>query len=86
MTAESTPFVSLITGAASGLGWEITQRLYSRGDTVVLVDMNAELLATRSASWERPSGSSPVAATSRRPRFVVTSSRSSSGRPGAWTA
>ena len=47
MTAESTPFVSLITGAASGLGWEITQRLYSRGDTVVLVDMNAELLATR---------------------------------------
>ncbi len=39
--------VTLITGAASGLGWELTQLFRRRGDAVVLVDMNGELLAER---------------------------------------
>lgn len=39
--------VVLITGAASGLGWEMTQRCHARGDAVVLVDRNAALLAQR---------------------------------------
>lgn len=56
MTAQPQPLstVSLITGAASGLGWEITQRLFQRGDTVVLVDMNAELLAKREQELNAP--------------------------------
>lgn len=37
----------MITGAASGLGWELAQRIVARGDSVVLVDMNAELLRQR---------------------------------------
>lgn len=42
--------VTLITGAASGLGWELAQRIHARGDTVVLADMNAELLSERQQS------------------------------------
>lgn len=40
----------LITGAASGLGWEMAQRCYRSGDRVILLDMNKELLAEREGS------------------------------------
>lgn len=40
----------LITGAASGLGWEMAQRCYERGDRVILLDMNETLLAERQAA------------------------------------
>lgn len=41
--------VVLITGAASGLGWAIAHKCYLRGDALLLVDMNAQLLAEREA-------------------------------------
>ena len=41
--------IVLITGAASGLGWAITQSFFNRGDAIVLVDMNTELLTQREA-------------------------------------
>lgn len=41
--------VVLITGAASGLGWSLTQQYLARGDTVVMADMNATLLDERRA-------------------------------------
>ncbi len=37
----------LITGAASGLGWALAQQFYRRGDSLWLVDRNAELLRER---------------------------------------
>lgn len=46
-TTADTRFVTLITGAASGLGWELSQRFVQRSDTVVLVDLNGELLSRR---------------------------------------
>lgn len=39
--------VVVITGAASGLGWALAQRFFARGDHLVLVDCNADLLAER---------------------------------------
>lgn len=35
----------LITGAASGLGWELAQQCFARGDRLLLVDRDAALLA-----------------------------------------
>lgn len=46
--------VTLITGAASGLGWELTLAFHERGDAVVLVDMNAELLTRRERELSDP--------------------------------
>ncbi|MDF1780000.1 MAG: SDR family NAD(P)-dependent oxidoreductase [Alcanivoracaceae bacterium] len=50
--------VTLITGAASGLGWALARGAYARGDHVVLVDMNADLLFQRE---QELSGSARVA-------------------------
>jgi NAD(P)-dependent dehydrogenase (short-subunit alcohol dehydrogenase family) len=41
--------VVLVTGAASGLGWSLTQHYLARGDTVVMADMNEALLDERRA-------------------------------------
>ncbi len=41
------PRVLLITGAASGLGWALSQQCLAQGDQVVLVDRDAALLAER---------------------------------------
>ncbi|HCS25935.1 MAG TPA: short-chain dehydrogenase, partial [Spongiibacteraceae bacterium] len=37
----------LITGAASGLGWELSQVFFKRGDRVLLVDRDADGLNAR---------------------------------------
>lgn len=37
----------LITGAASGLGWELAKACHARGDALLLTDINAAGLATR---------------------------------------
>lgn len=37
----------LITGAASGLGWSLSQQAFALGYRVIMVDMNACLLASR---------------------------------------
>lgn len=42
--------VVLITGAASGLGWSLTQRYHAMGYVMVMVDVQAELLAQRAES------------------------------------
>lgn len=39
----------LITGAASGLGWEMSRVFHQRGDRLLLVDRNAEGLSQRAA-------------------------------------
>ncbi len=52
-TSQDVP-VTLITGAASGLGWELACRFFRRGDALVLVDMNAPLLEERVASLGAP--------------------------------
>ncbi|MBM3885754.1 MAG: SDR family NAD(P)-dependent oxidoreductase [Gemmatimonadetes bacterium] len=39
--------VTLITGAAHGLGWALAQEAAGRGDALVLADRNAETLTTR---------------------------------------
>ena len=46
----ATPRVVLITGAASGLGWALTQQCHARGDDVVLVDRDVTGLASRVAA------------------------------------
>jgi NAD(P)-dependent dehydrogenase (short-subunit alcohol dehydrogenase family) len=46
--------VILITGAASGLGWALTQRYHAMGNVVVMVDIQAELLAERALSLNAP--------------------------------
>lgn len=46
--------VVLITGAASGLGWALTQGFLKRGDAVVMVDLNGELLGQREAELQDP--------------------------------
>lgn len=46
--------VSLITGAASGLGWALAQALAASGHRLILVDLSADLLAERAA--ELPAG------------------------------
>lgn len=39
--------VTLITGAASGLGWQLARASHARGDALLLTDINAAALATR---------------------------------------
>lgn len=46
--------VTLITGAASGLGWELARCFERRGDALVLADMNADLLDARAAELGSP--------------------------------
>lgn len=46
--------VTLITGAASGLGWAMAQRWFVAGHYLVLADINAELLAERAAQLNAP--------------------------------
>ncbi|MDE3736512.1 SDR family NAD(P)-dependent oxidoreductase [Metapseudomonas resinovorans] len=41
--------VVLITGAASGLGWELARASHARGDTLLLTDLDASGLAVRVA-------------------------------------
>ncbi|MBB1520971.1 SDR family NAD(P)-dependent oxidoreductase [Aquipseudomonas guryensis] len=41
--------VALITGAASGLGWELAKACHARGDHLLLTDINANGLAARVA-------------------------------------
>lgn len=41
--------VILITGAASGLGWALTQRYAALGHVVVMMDVQAELLAEKAS-------------------------------------
>lgn len=41
--------VTLITGAAHGLGWELARQAAARGDRLVLADRDAEALAARVA-------------------------------------
>src|SRR5262245_22031313 len=41
--------VVLITGAASGLGWELARACHGRGDALLLTDLDAEGLAARVA-------------------------------------
>ncbi len=44
----------LITGAASGLGWELAQQCFARGDRLLLVDRDAVLLTQREATLNDP--------------------------------
>lgn len=41
--------VVLVTGAASGLGWQLARACHARGDALVLTDINADGLAERVA-------------------------------------
>lgn len=51
--------VVLITGAASGLGWALARAFLARGDSLYLVDRNADLLQKRADEM----GASPDVAT-----------------------
>ncbi|WP_447592281.1 SDR family NAD(P)-dependent oxidoreductase [Aquipseudomonas campi] len=44
--------VVLITGAASGLGWELAQACHARGDHLLLTDIDARGLAARAAELD----------------------------------
>jgi NAD(P)-dependent dehydrogenase (short-subunit alcohol dehydrogenase family) len=44
--------VTLITGAASGLGWALAQAFHRRGDVLVLTDIDAARLAQRCAELD----------------------------------
>ena len=46
--------VYLITGAASGLGWELAQRVAALGHQLVLSDMNDDILAQRGEELAEP--------------------------------
>lgn len=52
-----TPQVILITGAASGLGWALSQRYCSMGHTIVMMDVQAELLNQKAGELEALVGS-----------------------------
>lgn len=53
--------VAIITGAAGGLGWALTQRLWQQGYSLVLVDINADLLAQRARELNQPERAITVA-------------------------
>lgn len=46
--------VTLITGAASGLGWAMAQHWYAAGHRLVLADINAAQLSERAAQLNSP--------------------------------
>ncbi|MGB1222356.1 MAG: SDR family NAD(P)-dependent oxidoreductase, partial [Alcanivoracaceae bacterium] len=46
--------VTLITGAASGLGWALAQRYFALGHRLVLVDMNEQQLQARCQELGEP--------------------------------
>ena len=46
--------VTLITGAASGLGWQLARACHARGDTLLLTDINAASLAARATELGHP--------------------------------
>ncbi|MCJ8168310.1 SDR family NAD(P)-dependent oxidoreductase [Atopomonas sediminilitoris] len=46
--------VTLITGAASGLGWALAQACHARGDDLLLTDLNHDLLEQRRLSLASP--------------------------------
>ncbi|MFT5593124.1 MAG: dehydrogenase/reductase SDR family protein 7B [Oceanicoccus sp.] len=46
--------VILITGAASGLGWALTQRYHAKEYLIVMVDIQVKLLAERELSLNNP--------------------------------
>lgn len=46
--------VFIITGAASGLGWEMAQRVVGQGHQLILSDMNEALLAQRAQELAQP--------------------------------
>ena len=52
--------VTLITGAASGLGWALSQGCHERGHALILVDRNRELLDRRVAELKAASGPSVI--------------------------
>lgn len=53
--AEAQP-VTLITGAASGLGWELAQRYADLGHRLVLVDLDGDALSDRLEQLRRANG------------------------------
>ncbi len=50
----------LITGAASGLGWAMARAFYQRGEHLLLIDIQQELLNQRLQELEALSGSNKV--------------------------
>ncbi|MCP4375577.1 MAG: 3-oxoacyl-[acyl-carrier-protein] reductase [bacterium] len=50
----NTDKIAIVTGAARGIGLEITKELLSRGMTVVAVDLNAELLDALPKTLDAP--------------------------------
>jgi NAD(P)-dependent dehydrogenase (short-subunit alcohol dehydrogenase family) len=42
--------IALITGAASGLGWELARAYHAKGYALLLSDINADCLAERVAT------------------------------------
>ncbi len=48
---------TLITGAASGLGWALAKAAFAQGHSVVLVDRDAAMLAEKSAELAAEDGS-----------------------------
>lgn len=52
--SESKQKVILITGAASGLGWSLTQGYHAMGYAIVMVDIQAKLLAERVMTLNDP--------------------------------
>ena len=51
---QSQQKVVLITGAASGLGWSLTQGYHAMGYAIVMVDIQAKLLAERVMQLNEP--------------------------------
>ncbi|HAJ41088.1 MAG TPA: short-chain dehydrogenase, partial [Alcanivorax sp.] len=45
----TTPTTTLVTGAASGLGWSLARAAFARGHSVILVDRDADALAEKHA-------------------------------------
>lgn len=52
--------VSLVTGAASGIGEQVARSLLSAGSSVVALDLNQDALEQRSASWTAEAGATCV--------------------------
>ncbi len=73
----------LITGAASGLGWAMTQEFFARGDRLLLIDRDAALLDSRLAELGCPDRVSSCTADLAEPEGIAASieaAKSSLGR------